>query len=131
MPDFTEYDRGIAAREIPTVTVYARGLLSFSRAAFDELGKPEAVVFLFDREAKILGFRPAGKGDHNSYSVLLAGGRIVKHVYAVGVLRELSVSATPSRHYPLLTRDGVPSIDLSGPGTPVTRAQPHSKAHGK
>lgn len=70
MPNFEVFDRKskpVATQ--PLVTLQASGTFSMSRAAYEALGSPEAVDLLYDREERIVGFRPAEKEDAHSYPI--------------------------------------------------------------
>lgn len=90
-----------------TVRVYRSCQVSFSSAAWRQLGEPEAIVFLTDRAEGKIAFRPARRGDRNAYSVSRPG----HGVSAVALLRFMA--PVPDGRYDLITSDGLPPhIDL-------------------
>ncbi len=115
MPNFEIYDR-VNARESrgATVTIQRRGIISFSPDAYAMLGSPEAVVFLYDREERLIGFRPAARGDQDAYAI-----RSPLTVSAMALCKRLGIDTSESRRYPL-GMDNPPFIDLKQPGAVVT-----------
>lgn len=99
-----------------TVTVQRAGVISFSAAAMAALGDPRAVVYLVDRNDRLLGFRPAKPGTANA-SLIGGTGRTAS---AVAVLKYMEADLGQSRRYPLVMMDGVYCIDLKQPGEIVT-----------
>jgi hypothetical protein len=119
MPNFEEFDRmnaRVSRRVGESVTVQRRGNVGFSVEAMAALGNPRAVVYLVDRDERLLGFRPATPGTANA-SAVRGSGRIAS---AVAVLKDLGADLSQSRRYPLAESDGIRCIDLKQPGTIVT-----------
>lgn len=118
MPNFEVYTRGGGRKwGQPTVTLISGvGRLTFSPAAFDALGSPEAVAFLVDREEQLIGFRAASAEEPNAYRLNPAS----RTMSAVSVLRYMGIDRSESRRWPLLCDSSIPHIDLKQPGTPVT-----------
>ena len=72
MPKFEEFARSSSRegrRETPMFTLQARGLLSFNHAAFQALGRPEAVTLLYDPEEHIVALRLALAANPDAYRV--------------------------------------------------------------
>jgi hypothetical protein len=115
VPDFETYIRGARPEKPPTVTITAAGMVVLSLSAYESLGRPAGVVFLIDRDERLIGFRPAVRGEKAAFSV-----SDTRNVSGRSVLREMDVDYGTSQRYPLLTDDGTPHIDLKQPGTPVT-----------
>jgi hypothetical protein len=59
------------------VTLTKRGQIYFNRTVFDALGKPKALILLFDRELRVVGLRPSSTK--------------IKHAYPVGINRQAYV----------------------------------------
>jgi hypothetical protein len=107
------------------VTVGLRGTVKFNPAAAKALGEPDAIVFLVDKEDRLLGFRAGEvttdgpgrrKGTGNAQPLRTPGNT----VSATHVLRYLHVDLSQSRRYPLVAIDGVQCIELKRPGMVVT-----------
>lgn len=70
MPNWEVYSRqGRNASSEPLVSIQRTGSLALNKAAYDAIGKPEAVQLLFDRQEQLIGLRPAARGDENAYVV--------------------------------------------------------------
>lgn len=122
MPNFEVYDRVNSRsrhRGASAVTISRRGLIAFNSVAMAMLGDPEAVVFLYAAEERLIGFRKTERGDPEGYPVRLAG-RGAHVVSAMKFCRFASVDTSESRRYPLVMAGGVPCVDLKEPGTVVT-----------
>jgi hypothetical protein len=102
----------------------SRGALGFSPAAYEALGSPAAVVYLTDRDERLIGFRPASPEEPNAHKV----SRAARTTSARALLRFMGAEYAQSRRYPLLTDDGTPHIDLKQPGTPVTSNRAKSRS---
>jgi hypothetical protein len=98
-----------------TVTVQRAGVISFSTASMAALGNPRAVVYLVDREDRVLGFRAAPPGTPNA-SLIGGTGHTAS---GVAVLKYMEADLSESRRYPLVVMDGVYCIDLKQPGEVV------------
>jgi hypothetical protein len=121
MPNFEVYERqnsyGAGRRRGGnTVTVHRAGVVSFSAVAMAVLGNPRAVVYLIDKDDRLLGFRAVEPGTPNA-SMVGGSGHTAS---AASVLKYMKADLSQSRRYPLVEIDGVQVIDLKEPGTPVT-----------
>lgn len=56
-------------RTKPYVTIQKKGIIAFNHAAYAALGEPKAIVFLFDRGNKIIGFKAADPAAEHAYPV--------------------------------------------------------------
>jgi len=118
MPDFEIYERTGSRRRSThaTVTITRRGVITFSGAAWEALGSPAAVTFLYYREERLAGFRSTAAAHQNAHRV-----RGKQHVAsAVAFLRFIKLDASQTRRWPLIQVDGTYCIDLKEAGTPVT-----------
>ncbi len=123
MPNFDVYSRAIwRLGAEPTVTIQARrGLISFSPSAITALGEPEAIIFMYDKDKGLAGFRAARPGETNGFKVRKANPRgIARMVSATDFCRFIGADPGQSRRYPLEYEDGQFYIDLKQTGTPVT-----------
>ncbi len=122
--NFEVYDKAHSytarKRRGATVTVQPRGLLSFSPDAYEMLGSPKAVVFLVDRDERLIGFKPLSstRGAGNAYTVRGPGSQ--RLVSATAVLKVMGWQSSQAVRYPLAEIDGTLCIDLKQPGQPVT-----------
>ena len=94
------------------VTVTGRGSMSFSEDAWELLGTPQAVRFLFGPgpQAHMVGFEACGKGESSSHAAWGTG----RTVRAGLLLKVLGYSAGETRRYTLRVEEGMPPyIDLN------------------
>lgn len=121
-PDFQVFDRRYAkASSDPTLTVTVRGTLNINEAAFGALGKPEAVVLMYDRAEAVIGLRPAARKETNAYRVGPLGGAgkswtIVAKDFCAWIGTDLA----EARRYPMAVDDGVGCVALRGDVRVVT-----------
>ena len=112
---FEIFARGSAPKPThPFVTVQRRGLLSFNRAAYDALGAPKAVMLLYNRAQRIIGFRASDPGDPRSYPVrqqgtngstfLVAGAAFTSHY---------DIKTQEARRYQATLKGDMLTIDLN------------------
>jgi hypothetical protein len=120
MPNFETYERSASRlRHGSTVTVLRRGLVVFSPDAMRDLGQPDTICYLVDRDERLLGFRKAKRGEKGAYAV-----HPQRHTAtAILVLRHLGHDLSTARRYDLQQLDGTWCIDLKQQGKPVSRGQ--------
>lgn len=121
MPHFEVFNRRAApVTTQPLVTIQKRGTMSFNRAAFEALGEPEAVELLFDRQERIVGFRPVGgdvphayrpRKQGRTYNYLVAGQAFTQHY---------GIETDTARRYPAAMLDGVLIVDLKADSVVAT-----------
>ena len=61
--------RMVRAADKPYVTIQKKGIVAFNHAAYAALGEPKAVLFLFDRKNRIVGFQAADPEEEHAYGV--------------------------------------------------------------
>ena len=109
------FDRRIA-RAIegqPVVSIQKRGTFGFNRAAWEALGKPDAVSLMYNRQAHAIGFRAAPEDDPRSYPVRMqargssyqTAGKAFLQAYGLHVPEH-------SRRYKADMRKGILVVDL-------------------
>ena len=108
-----------------TVRLYgyrSRWLLSFSAAAWRQLGEPAAVVFLTDRAEGLVGFRPAARGERNAYAVTGP-----QHAVAATMLARFMGDPDPGTYELLAAAGGLPPrIALKSKATPPPARAPRT-----
>jgi hypothetical protein len=126
MHNWELYERGNSRRrsDEPLVTIQRRGQISFNPAAMRALGEPEAVIFLIDKNERLLGFRASGITKKTGRRKAVEPGALVRPpgatVAAIPVLKHMEVDLGVSRRYRLVELDGTHCIDLKQPGEAVT-----------
>lgn len=105
----------------PSVTIQKKGVFSLNRAAYDALGKPDAVELLYDRETRLIGMRKVGKTVAHSYKVRafgssgmswLVSGTAFTNYYEIAVPEPVRCVAR--------AEDGMLVIDLNEDGVVVS-----------
>ena len=117
MPEFEVFTSRSARGGVgPCVTVQRAGILSVNGKAYELLGKPSAAELLFDRGARMMGFRPAEvtvphayrlRAQKASSSVLISGRAFLGH---------FGITADETRRYPATMMGDVLAVDLKEDG---------------
>lgn len=106
-----------------TVSISQRGQMHLSGLAHELLGKPEAVVFLYNRSERMIGLRPAANGDEDAYACRLNSRKsATRTVSSSAFIGHIGLATEESRRWPLIMRDGIGTVDLKQPGTIRKRA---------
>lgn len=119
---FEEFDkRAATASKSPFVTIQRRGPFSLNRAAYEALGKPEAVSLLYDEEEKLIGFKPRPLNyaralpvrpqGPNQNTYMIAGRAFAQHY---------DLDTSVARRYAVEMRDGILILDLKTESVDVT-----------
>lgn len=70
MPNFETFTRRASSgTSTPLITIQQGGHFGVNLAAYELMGSPERVEFLFDRDAQIIGFRACDESVPHSYPV--------------------------------------------------------------
>jgi len=106
----------------PSVTMLKTGVISMNVVAYETLGRPNFLEFLYDKEAKIVGLKPHDKETEYSYPVRelksASGGTFSVSAKAFMIYYGMPMTSSIRRR-PFL--DGaVLCVDLNEPGTDVT-----------
>jgi hypothetical protein len=101
----------------PHVTI-ARGgkTISFNEAAYLAMGKPEAVELLFDRQAQIMGLRPAATTNPDAYPVLDNSRGTTHMVTGQMFTRHYGIATDVARRWPAVMEKGDLCVDLKDAG---------------
>lgn len=105
----------------PTVTIQRRGLMSMNRAAYNLIGAPTAVELLYDREADVIGFRPAKDDVPHAYSVRSQSDKETGPVAIAGTAfcQFYKINTEVSRRWTPTVSDGILRVDLTQAGTKI------------
>ena len=105
----------------PAVSVQRGGNFSLNSGACQLLGKPAAVELLYDRSARLIGFRPAGAEAPHAYrlrpqkegtSLRVSGGAFARHY---------GISTAVTRRYPATMVGDVLAVDVTEEGLTTGR----------
>lgn len=121
MPKFEVFTRRASPTgKGPFVTIQRKGILSMNREAYEAMGSPETVELLYDRDERIMGFRPVDPNVPHAYrarkqgasSSYLVAGQAFTHYY--------EIATDTARRYPATAIDGILVVDLKEPGVIAT-----------
>ena len=116
MPNFEVFTgRANRSGNEPMVTLQKVGLFSLNGGAHDALGNPTAVELLFDRTARIMGFRVADPSDLHAYAVRTQKGSKSVLVSGKAFAQRWSIDLHRAMRYPATMLDDVLAVDLNGP----------------
>lgn len=110
----------------PSLTFQKHGTVSLNRPAMDLLGHPKYVVFMYDRDDRIVGLRPTDS-ENDGYQVRPAPAKGVPEEQAAtfvisgrAFLKYYEITPTSSQRFTPYVTDGVLCVDLKGPAEPVS-----------
>lgn len=119
--------RAAGASKHPYVTIQRNGPFSFNQAAFELMGKPEAVELLYDKDTERVAFRPVAPDRPRAFPVRAQGKNSVTHVVAgQSFARHYELDVRTARRYAPVMEDGMLILDLRGDSVDVTG--PRTKA---
>jgi hypothetical protein len=128
MPNWEVFDRKARPSvKQPLVTLQASGTFSMNEASYDAIGRPDQVELLYDKDERIIGFRPATDESPHSYPIkpqqngrtYQTGGRAFCAYY--------DIEHPKARRFGGELIDGVLAINLKGEATSAERASKGSK----
>jgi hypothetical protein len=102
----------------PYVTIQRRGTISLNASAHDQLGAPEAVELLYDKDERIVGFRAVPKEAEHAYGLRAAGKTYV--VSGTAFTKYYKIDTSVSRRWAARMDGDVLCVDLKSDGTEVT-----------
>lgn len=126
---FVEFDkRAAVASKSPFVTMQRKGPLSLNLAAYELLGKPEAVTLLYDEEEELVGFKPAPTSNPRAFPVRAQGQNAVTFVVAGQAFsKHFGLDTSTARRYAVDLKDGMLILDLKAESTDVTGPRARSR----
>ena len=128
---FEEFDkRAATASKSPFVTIQRKGPFGLNKAAFEAMGEPEAVSLLYDRDEKLIGFKPVPLTYARAFPVRAQGKNAVTYMVAgQSFTRHYGIDTSTARRYAVEMRDGVLVLDLNSPSGDVTGPRAKSRKH--
>lgn len=118
---FKQFDKsGARLVKTPELTIQGKGTMGLNAAAYNLMGAPEAIEFLYDPDAKVIGLRPVPPDDNHAYPVRPVGGKNSRaKTYLVAGTAFLNYYGIPfgePRRREVKFADGVLIVDLNDPG---------------
>jgi hypothetical protein len=104
----------------PAVTIQKRGTISFNAPAYEALGAPDQVELLYDRDARLIGFRKADQNVEHAYIVRPLGKGSTHMVSGTAFLAYYGIEFEVARRWIARQQDDLLVVDLKEPGIEVT-----------
>ena len=126
---FVEFDkRAAVASKSPFVTLQRKGPFSFNQAAYDLLGKPEAVTLLYDEDERVIGFKPTSISNPRAFPLRPQGQNAVTFVVAgQAFAKHFGIDTSTARRYAVEKREDMVILDLKSESTDVTGPRARSR----
>lgn len=113
--------RAATSSKIPMVTVQKDGEFSMNKAAHDAIGAPEAVELLYDREEKLIAFRPTAPDGALAFNVKPQGNNSTgRQIAGKAFAKYYELDVAVARRYTARERDGMLVVDLKEESAIVT-----------
>jgi hypothetical protein len=72
--NFQQFDKqGARLVKTPELTIQGKGTIGLNASAYHLMGQPDAIEFLYDPDAKVIGLRPVPEEDVHAYPVRAVG----------------------------------------------------------
>ena len=125
---FEEFDkRAATASKSPFVTIQRKGPFSFNKAAYELMGKPEAVTLLYDNEEKLIGFKPVPISNPRAFPMRPQQNEVTFVVTGQAFTKHYNIDTSTARRYAVEMRDGLLVLDLKSESTDVTGPRAKSR----
>ena len=126
---FVEFDkRAASASKAPFVTLQRKGPLSLNQAAYELVGRPEAVTLLYDEDEKLIGVKPASISQPRALPVRAQGEDANTYVIAgQAFCKHFGIDTSTARRYAVEMRDDLLVVDLKSDSTDVTGPRARSR----
>jgi hypothetical protein len=118
MANFQTFHRSmLTLSRDPTISVHKARLLSLNGSAFVELGRPDAVDLLFDKDTRTIGLRPTEVSSPGCAFVRRAaqGPNGPFLISAMAFLRYHGIAVSQTLRWPARLVDGLLCINLDDP----------------
>jgi hypothetical protein len=112
---FEVFDRQVAEQDAatPKISIQRSGSLSINRAAYRDLGEPEAVELLYDRERSLMGLRYANPAERTAYTVRMNTKGSTYLISAAAFLKHYGIDSSKARRWVATRQDKVLCVDIS------------------
>ena len=123
--------RGAVASKHPYVTIQRRGPFGINLAAYELMGKPEAVELLYDREQELIGLRPVPPDRPRAFPVRAQGKNSVTFMVAgQAFAKHYELDTSVARRYAVRMEGDVLVLDLRGESVDVTGPRAKGREDG-
>jgi len=96
------------------VTLNTRGMILINHKLFDEMGRPEAALLLYDERNQTIGVQPARPGEQYSFPLKIRGNASHRSIYAWPFCKLFKLRPEKTVRFtdPKLDDDGILLLDL-------------------
>ena len=116
MYNFEQFTTRHVSVSTPRVTLRKDATFALNPLALDLLGQPDYIVYLFDPDTRVVGFRPAAAKQPGAYRVKKEGKYRSCPIAAKSFCYHYSIDYSERRHFTPEMHDGVLVIKLEGRG---------------
>lgn len=104
----------VPSNERLSVSINAKNVLTLNRYTREILGRPEAVLVMFDKRDMMIGLSPTHVGDPDSFEVKpkSSGMNYVIHIAPFCRHHNILIEQTERFSQPALTKEGYLTLDL-------------------
>lgn len=131
MPKFEVFQRGRRAAVGAYVSIQTKGAMAISFAAWESIGRPEAVRLLWSGEdGGIVGLQPCGLDEDNAYRVRMEGKNPEgpRALAARDFTKHYDIDTSGARRFPVQVENGVLLFKLNtGTATSRQRSTPPAR----
>ena len=129
---FETFDkRRAGASKHPYITIQRKGPFSFNLAAYELMGRPEALELLYDREEERVGFRPVSPDRPQAFPLRAQGQNSVTHIVAgQSFTSHYGIDTSVARRYPVRLEGKILVLDLRGDSVEATGPRARSNRDG-
>lgn len=128
---FEVFEKGSApVPTVPAVTIQKRGMFSLNAAAYQLLGEPRAVQFLWDADEKLIALKPTSADDLNGYPARRqTAAKVNSPVVIAGAMftRFIGLDTTHAKRWTPEKRDDLLIVDLKQEGALVISNRDRNK----
>lgn len=110
--EFADTTKKKVARETPRLTLQKRGNFSLNEAAFERLGRPPAVVLLYDADSHAIGLKPSTKEARNAYTLRKHGERAAYVIAGVAFCKQFNIDHSKAQTFEPVFENGVLVVEL-------------------
>lgn len=113
--------RAATATKSPMVTIQKGGMFSWNKAAYEAIGSPEAVQLLYDKEEKLIGFRPVESTNPRAFFVRPQGKNAATFTVAGrSFTQHYGIDTDTALRYAVEAQDDTLVLDLKKDSVDVT-----------
>jgi hypothetical protein len=99
----------------PMFSLQVSGALQFNRAAYELMGRPDALRLMYDDQNNLIGFRPAKVGERSAYAVRKADNAERYGISAKAFTNYFGIPLVDTRRFEAKKYGDFVGIDLNHP----------------